>query len=197
MAEERFSPEQSLELIGIMNNKAKGRFSENGHLYLLWGWAVFICSIVQFILINYTDIEQHYLVWISMWLVFIYQVIYHSRQKKKEKVRTYTDDIMAVVWITFVVLMLLFGFLFGSILGPEYYRFINPGFLALYGMPTVLSGSILRFRPLVAGGIGCWVLAIFSAFISYEYQLLLLSAAVVIAWIVPGYLLRIRFKKTI
>jgi hypothetical protein len=93
--------------------------------------------------------------------------------------------------------MLLFGFLFGSILGPEYYRFINPGFLALYGMPTVLSGSILRFRPLVAGGIGCWVLAIFSAFISYEYQLLLLSAAVVIAWIVPGYLLRVRFKKSI
>ena len=150
MTEERFSPEQSLELISSMINKAKGRFSENGHLYLLWGWAVFICSIVQFILISFTDTEQHYMVWISMWLVLIYQMIYLSRQKKKEKVRTYTDDIMAVVWITFVVLMLLFGFLFGSILGPEYYRFINPGFLALYGMPTVLSGSILRFRPLIA-----------------------------------------------
>lgn len=197
MTEERFSPEQSLELIGSMINKAKGRFSENGHLYLLWGWAVFICSIVQFILISFTDTEQHYMVWISMWLVLIYQMIYLSRQKKKEKVRTYTDDIMAVVWITFVVLMLLFGFLFGSILGPEYYRFINPGFLALYGMPTVLSGSILRFRPLIAGGIGCWLLAILSAFISYEYQLLLLSTAVAIAWIIPGYLLRIRYKKSI
>ena len=197
MTEERFSPEQSLELISSMINKAKGRFSENGHLYLLWGWAVFICSIVQFILISFTDTEQHYMVWISMWLVLIYQMIYLSRQKKKEKVRTYTDDIMAVVWITFVVLMLLFGFLFGSILGPEYYRFINPGFLALYGMPTVLSGSILRFRPLIDGGIGCWVLAILSAFISYEYQLLLLSTAVAIAWIIPGYLLRIRYKKSI
>lgn len=197
MTEERFSPEQSLELISSMINKAKGRFSENGHLYLLWGWAVFICSIVQFILISFTDTEQHYMVWISMWLVLIYQMIYLSRQKKKEKVRTYTDDIMAVVWITFVVLMLLFGFLFGSILGPEYYRFINPGFLALYGMPTVLSGSILRFRPLIAGGIGCWLLAILSAFISYEYQLLLLSTAVAIAWIIPGYLLRIRYKKSI
>ena len=139
----------------------------------------------------------HYMVWISMWLVLIYQMIYLSRQKKKEKVRTYTDDIMAVVWITFVVLMLLFGFLFGSILGPEYYRFINPGFLALYGMPTVLSGSILRFRPLIAGGIGCWLLAILSAFISYEYQLLLLSTAVAIAWIIPGYLLRIRPPKKV
>lgn len=194
MPEERFSPEQSLQLIGTMINKAKGRFSENGHLYLLWGWAVLVCSITQFILINYVKWENHYLVWLSMWLVLIYQAIYLSRRKKKEKVRTYTDEIIAVVWITFVVLMFLFGFLFGSLLGGEYYRFINPGFLALYGMPTVLSGTILRFRALIIGGLICWLLAILSVFIPYDYQLLLLAVAVVCAWIIPGYLLRKRFK---
>lgn len=194
MPEERFSPEQSLQLIGAMINKAKGRFSENGHLYLLWGWAVLVCSITQFILMKYVKWENHYLVWLSMWLVLIYQAIYLSRRKKKEKVRTYTDEIIAVVWITFVVLMFLFGFLFGSLLGGEYYRFINPGFLALYGMPTVLSGTILRFRALIIGGVSCWLLAILSVFIPYDYQLLLLAVAVVCAWIIPGYLLRKRFK---
>lgn len=194
MPEERFSPEQSLQLIGTMINKAKGRFSENGHLYLLWGWAVLVCSITQFILMKYVKWENHYLVWLSMWLVLIYQAIYLSRRKKKEKVRTYTDEIIAVVWITFVVLMFLFGFLFGSLLGGEYYRFINPGFLALYGMPTVLSGTILRFRALIIGGLICWLLAILSVFIPYDYQLLLLAVAVVCAWIIPGYLLRKRFK---
>jgi uncharacterized membrane protein YfcA len=194
MPEERFSPEQSLQLIGAMINKAKGRFSENGHLYLLWGWAVLVCSITQFILMKYVKWENHYLVWLSMWLVLIYQAIYLSRRKKKEKVRTYTDEIIAVVWITFVVLMFLFGFLFGSLLGGEYYRFINPGFLTLYGMPTVLSGTILRFRALIIGGVSCWLLAILSVFIPYDYQLLLLAVAVVCAWIIPGYLLRKRFK---
>lgn len=194
MPEERFSPEQSLQLIGTMINKAKGRFSENGHLYLLWGWAVLVCSITQFILMKYVKWENHYLVWLSMWLVLIYQAIYLSRRKKKEKVRTYTDEIIAVVWITFVVLMFLFGFLFGSLLGGEYYRFINPGFLTLYGMPTVLSGTILRFRALIIGGVSCWLLAILSVFIPYDYQLLLLAVAVVCAWIIPGYLLRKRFK---
>lgn len=194
MPEERFSPEQSLQLIGTMINKAKGRFSENGHLYLLWGWAVLVCSITQFILMKYVKWENHYLVWLSMWLVLIYQAIYLSRRKKKEKVRTYTDEIIAVVWITFVVLMFLFGFLFGSLLGGEYYRFINPGFLTLYGMPTVLSGTILRFRALIIGGLICWLLAILSVFIPYDYQLLLLAVAVVCAWIIPGYLLRKRFK---
>jgi hypothetical protein len=195
MTHDTFSPEQSLQLISRMINRAKDRFSENGHLYLLWGWAVLICSIAQYILMNIVKWEQHSMVWISMWLVFIYQMIYISRQKKKEKVRTYTDEIISVVWITFIVLMALFGFLFGRILGEEYYRFINPGFLAIYGMPTVLSGAILRFRPLIIGGIACWALALISAFTPYEYHLLLLGVAVIVAWIIPGYLLRSKYKK--
>ena len=195
MNEEKFSPEQSLHLIGSMINRAKARFNENGHLYLIWGWAVFICSLTQFILMYYVQVAEHYFVWMAMWLVFIYQMIYISRRKKNEKVKTYTDEIISVVWITFVVLMFLFGFLFGRILGNEYYHFINPGFLALYGMPTVLSGAILRFPPLVFGGMFCWALAIVSAFIPYEFQLLLLAAAVMGAWIIPGYLLRNKYKK--
>jgi hypothetical protein len=81
------------------------------------------------------------------------------------------------------------------VIGQEYYKFINPGFLALYGMPTVLSGVILRFRPLIIGGVCCWALSVGASFISFEYQLLFLGAAVIAAWIIPGYLLRSRFKK--
>lgn len=196
MTEEKFSPEQSLQLIGSMINKAKGRFSENGHLYLLWGWAVLICTVAQFILMNYVKLEQHYLVWMAMLLVFIYQTIYLVRRKKKEKIKTYTDEIIAAVWISFAVMMFLFGFLFGRIIGEEYYRYIYPGFLALYGMPTVLSGAILKFRPLIIGGICCWILSVTAGFVPYEYQLLLLGAAVILAWIIPGYLLRSKYQKT-
>lgn len=195
MPEEKFTPEQSLELIGQMINKAKNKFGENGHLYLLWGWAILACSLAQFILAYYVKWEHHYMVWFLTWLVFIYQMIYLTRQKKREKVKTYTDDIIKIVWITFVVLMFLFGFLFGKLMGEEYYKFFNPGILALYGMPTVLSGAILKFRPLVIGGIVCWILSIISTYIPFQYQLLLLSAAVIAAWIIPGYLMRKRFKQ--
>jgi hypothetical protein len=40
MQEEKFSPQESLQLIESMIDQAKSRFSENGHLYLLWGWIV-------------------------------------------------------------------------------------------------------------------------------------------------------------
>ena len=63
MTEDKFTPEQSLELIGSMINKAKNKFGENGHLYLLWGWAILICSLAQFILFRYVKWEYHYMVW--------------------------------------------------------------------------------------------------------------------------------------
>lgn len=197
MMDDRISPEQSMQLISSMINRAKNRFGENGHLYLLWGWAVLICSVAQYILINFVQYEHHYIVWFSMWLVLIYQVIYLRRQKRKVVVKAYTDEIIGVVWITFVILMFLFGVLFGTLMGGDYYRFINPVFLALYGMPTVISGTILRFRPLVIGGVCCWLLSIISTFLPYEFQFLLLPVAVIAAWIIPGYLLRKRYQKSL
>lgn len=193
--EPAFTEVQSLELIQSMINKAKNRFTENGHLYLLWGWAVLICSITQFILLHFVHYSRHYLVWTLTWLVVIYQMIYIYRREKKAKVKTYTDDIIGFIWITFVILMFLFGFLFGNVMGEEYYKFINPGFLALYGMPTFLSGVILRFRPLRIGGICCWVLSVAASYVLYDYQLLLLGLGVAIAWILPGYILKARYKK--
>jgi hypothetical protein len=190
-----FSHLEGLETIQSMINRAKDKFSENGHLYLLWGWVVFFCSVTQFVLMNFTRFEKHYFVWMICWVVVIYQVFYLAKRKKREQVRTYTDDIIGYVWLAFVVAMFLMGFLFGRVLGGEYYRMVSPGFLVLYGIPTFLSGIILRFRPLVTGGIACWVLSALCVFAPGQYQMLFLSAAMLVAWIIPGYLLRLKYKK--
>jgi hypothetical protein len=87
------------------------------------------------------------------------------------------------------------SFFIGQLTTGEYYAYINPIVLTVYGMPIFLSGIILRFKPLVIGGIGCWVLSIAATFISnYDYQFLLIPLAMVIAWITPGYLLRAKYK---
>ncbi len=198
-----FSPQQSLQLIEGMINKAQNRFSENGHLYLLWGWAVFFCGLLQFILLHFFNYQQHYYVWAITWLLAIYQAFYLSRKKKTAVVKTYYDDIIGYIWISFVVLMFLIGFLLnrlGGGMAGKSYMLINPFILALYGMPVFLSGIILRYKPLQLGGIGCWVLAFISGIITphilYNFQLLFIPAAMLIAWIIPGYMMRNKFKQT-
>jgi len=89
-------------------------------------------------------------------------------------------------------------FVWGSVFNRPWQTILSIhecGFLALYGMPTFLSGITLRFKPLIYGGITCWLLSIIACFIPYQFHLLLLGLSVIIAWIVPGYILKARFKK--
>lgn len=190
-----FSHTESLALIESMINRATNRFNEDGFLYLLWGWVVLLCSVAEFILLR-IQYEKHYLVWMVTWAAVIYQIFFMRRKQRKQVVRTYTDDIVKYVWLTFVIIMFLAGFLIGAIQGMEYYKMIDPLFLVLYGMPTFLSGIILRFKPLVWGGIGCWLLSVLCTVIPVEFHLLLVSAAMIMAWIIPGYLLRLKFKQS-
>jgi uncharacterized membrane protein len=193
-SEQDFSGEDSLVIIQSMINKVRNRFSEDGHLYLLWGWVVLICSVAQFILEHYVHYAQYYYVWMGCWLTFIYQAIYIIKKRRRKTVSTYTDDIIKYVWLAFLVNMILVG-VFVNILHNEYSRVTNAFFLILYAVPIFLCGIILRFRPLVIGGSCCWALSVVSLYIPDEYKILMISAAMIVAWIIPGYLLRARFKK--
>ncbi|MEO9020814.1 MAG: hypothetical protein ABI237_08895 [Ginsengibacter sp.] len=192
--EVKMSEKESIELIASMINQAKNRVGETGKLYILWGWLILICCIIQFIGLHFFQYEKSYYVWFLTWLLLIYQIFFLSKERKNRKVRTYTGEINGFVWLVFFICMMLVTFI-GSYL--KKYEMIYPVLLVLYGMPTFLSGIILKFKPLIIGGICCWALSTFSVFISGDYQLLLVSAAVIAAWIIPGHILQQNFKKGI
>lgn len=192
MEQQELSTRDSLQLIEQMINKAQNRFSENGHLYLLWGWVVLICSITSFVAIYfYNNGKVLMYVWMLTIPTVVYQMIYLARAKKNTTVRTYTDEINSYVWLVFVIMGFLVGIIIGRSGQPQLF---NPLILMLYGMPTFLSGVILKFTPLRMGAISCWILALVSVFIPYQFSFLLLAVAVITTWIIPGYLLRSRFK---
>ena len=187
------SEAESLKIIGSMISTARNQMTENGHLYLLWGWVVLVCSLGQYLMQYVWHLENFWIIWLLTWVAIAYQVVYLKRREKKKRVRSYMDDVLKYVWLVFAILMVLMTLLLSRIVQqPDQ---VNMAVLVLYGMPTFLSGIILKFRPLIWGGIGCWLLSLVSMFIPFEFYMLLLGAGVIIAWIIPGYLLQSKYKK--
>lgn len=187
------SAHSSLALIESMINKAQNQFSENGTLYLVWGWVVSICSLGQYLLLklNMTNFKQSGFIWLMTIPVMIYQIFFLIQKKKTEKVKTYTDEIIGYVWMTFGICMGLFSYIMAML---QIWNLFYPFIFLFYGIPTFLSGAIMRFKPLMVGGIICWVLSLVSVQIHSIEVILLLIPAVLFGWIIPGYLLRARFK---
>jgi hypothetical protein len=57
-------------------------------------------------------------------------------------------------------------------------------------MPTFITGGILRFRPLVVGGVLFWLFGMVSLFVWPEQGALLFGLALVTGYIIPGILLK-------
>jgi hypothetical protein len=192
--EKTMTEKQSLDIIEEMINKAKNQFSEDGFMYLLWGWVILFCSLGHFILHQVVGYRQPWQIWGLTWIVAVYMIIYIRSRDRRRKVKTYTDELLGYVWLAFVIMMVLTFFLLQNFI-PQFWKYNFLFVLLCYGMPTFLSGIILQFRPLIYGGITCWVLSALAGFVGYAYHPLFVSAAVVVAWIIPGYILKDRYLK--
>ena len=191
MEKEKFSPEESLALIHAMIGKTQQRMSDKSVYFLVWGWITFLAFCGQFFLKHVLEYEKHYLVWLVVIPGVIFTVWYSSRERKKSHVSTYIGDSIRYLWtgmgITFFVLSMIINK--GS-WGDNVYPF----FIMLYGLGTFVSGSIIRFRPLEAGGIGAFVIAVVASYLSYDYQMLAGAASILVSYIIPAYLLRARYN---
>ncbi len=191
METEKFSPKDSLLLIDRMINQANNRFNENGFLYLLWGWLILISAMGHFVMLKFKLFKHPEMIWMSCWLAIVFQIIYLVRKKKKEKVKTYSENIIDNIWMSFGICMMVLSIISSRI---NLLQQIYPLILLMYGIPTFLSGVVMQFKPLKIGGVTCWVLAIVSTYLASIYYLPLLAAAVLVAWIIPGYQLKLKFQ---
>lgn len=191
MAEEKFSPEQSLQLIQSMISKTKQNMSDNSIYFLVWGWLTFIAFIGQFILKHILEYEKHYMVWLVVIIGILFSIYQGKKDEKKVRAKTWVGENMSHLWagmaISFFVLSMII-----TRMGWETEMY--PFFIMMYGLGTFVSGNFLQFRPLIIGGIIAWVLAIGSTWVSYDYQMLFAAAAILFSYIIPAYMLRRKNK---
>jgi hypothetical protein len=181
---------ESLRLIESMIASAKTDIHDNGFRYLLWGWLVFVASLSQYILLTVVKYPYHYMVWMLMPVGGIISGIYGYRERKNAKVKTYIGEFLGYLWIAFCIALIIV-LVFSNKIG---YTNSNPLIMALYGIGTFVSGGILKFKPLIYGGICCFVLSAIAFIVPFEIQLLLLSVSVLLGYIIPGYMLKAQSK---
>jgi len=191
MAEENFSPEQSLQVIRSMLERVKQDISENSFFLLLWGWLVLVAALTQYVLMVFVKYPNHWLSWNLMWVGAIVSIIHGIRRDRKQRSRTYLEDTMKYfgmgTGIVFSVLTFILGYY-------NLWLFAFPFYLMIYGYLTWICGSIIHFIPLRWAGAACWIIAVICVFTTYDVHLLLMALAVLIAYIIPGYMLRNRKK---
>ncbi|MEO5783764.1 MAG: hypothetical protein ABIQ07_10855 [Ginsengibacter sp.] len=189
--EENFSKEESLKLINEMIWKAKNSHYESGIGPLLWGSVIFTCSMVSFIQIKY-NIDIGFDIWWLTFIAVVPQVYITIKSKKQKNFKGYDDTAMNYVWMTFAISIALL---------IHYNTHIHhsgdsvPLFLILYGIPTIITAGIKTFKPMLFGGIVCWLAAIITVYTDIKIDLLLMALSALCAWFIPGIILRKRYLK--
>jgi len=186
-----FSPEQSLLLIQSMIDKTRKSYSDKSRYFLLWGWTAMFAFLGQFFLQSVIGYPRHYYVWWITVVAIAVTFIFLSKEKKTIQARSYVSESMNHLWtgmgISFFVISMIF----------IKYGWENcyPFFITFYGVGTFISGRILQFKPFIVGGVLCWLLAIASAWLQVEYQMLFAALALLVSYIIPGYLLRAKYHR--
>lgn len=185
--EDNLSPKESLDIITRMILEAKGKVQQNSVYFLLWGWVVMLGNIGMFML-QQLEYSRPYIVWLITIPAWIYTLYRAYRQRKIGSASSHFDKISGALWVCFGIIiftLIAFGFKIN-------YQ-LNPLILLFSAVPTFTSGVILRFRPLMMGGILFWLCSIVSFLVTREYQPLVGAAAIAFGYLIPGYLLH--YKK--
>jgi hypothetical protein len=188
-----FSHEDGLKTIYAMIASTRNTIGENYLFYLIWGYLVALACISEYILIKIVQYNLHYMVWpVLMGFGMILSGVLTIRRQKRSTYKSVIGNIMSYLWGGWLVSLLMIMF-FVTLM--DNHSLILPFTMVMYGMGIFISGGVINYRPLVVGGIISWIAAVVAYFQPYNVQLLLMTATVIVSYVIPGHMLRIEAKK--
>ncbi len=188
MNDKTLSPEESLELITKMITKAKSNFAGGGSFYfLLWGSVVTIANLGHYAFLQFTDYPHPYIVWLLILPAAIWSTWYGFKKHGKMKGNGTIDHIYGQLWWAIFLCIVVTLFFMETI---DYQS--TPLILMFAALGTYVTGQILRFRPLILGGIVLFAGAIIAFLLPRPEQHLLSGLAMILGYLVPGFILKKR-----
>lgn len=212
LQEKQLTEKESLDLIAQMINKAKDACHDTGIAAIMWGAVIAICSLVKLSEIHF----EYKLPFNIYWLTFVAvipQVYFTIKAKRERKVKAYGDEFMDYLWIGFGICIFLMIYVTGSMynewkpVAEEYnkltghsssfrfYEFNSSFFLLLYGLPTFVTGVSMKFKPMLWGGLLCWLCCIAALYTPVKVDLMLVALSSIFAWLIPGIIMEKEYRK--
>ena len=209
--EKKLSEQESLALITQMINRAKEAYYSTGLDAIMWGCVIAICSLVRLSEVHF-GYKLPFDIYLLTIVAIIPQIFISIKEKRERKIKSYDDPYLDYIWLGFGICIFLLIYISNNIFGEwgswanEYknitgksatFRFseyVAPLFLMLYGLPTFITGAACKFKPMLWGGIFCWICCIVAIYTSIKIDLLLTSASAALAWLIPGIIMEKEYR---
>lgn len=187
--EKELHPEKSIQIIESMIQRTKSNLHDSSFYFLLWGWIILLANVGQIIL-SYIEYDKPYFIWLLIIPGIIASAIYGSRHGKKAKASTHLDRINFMIWMAFLVCYFTVIIFMKNL---DYQ--IAPLIFLLAGNATFLTGIVIKFKPLIWGGM-VFLVGVFSYFLlPGEYFQFISPIVIILGYLIPGYLLKAQNKK--
>ena len=183
--EKLMTGEESLRVITQMIDKTRVSVTQTSFHLLFWGWLIFACSLSEFLLWNYTEWANAWYVWFFVIPGVFVSLFYGFAKGRKERVYTYGTSIYVWTWVAFLLASVVF-----FIVHPMESGSVTEYMLLMAAIPLMISGVVLRFRPLIWGAVSFWLISLAAHFGGGTVSGLAMPVAMIVGYLVPGYLLR-------
>jgi hypothetical protein len=124
------------------------------------------------------------------WAVFILigiiiMIVMNKKVNKDKKVVSYLESYFNNLWSVTAA-----SFFIATLLCIRLE--INPPaiMLLIAGIATTTSGLLIKYRPMIIGGMTFFIFSLAAIFVSDEYLSLVVFAAIICGYLIPGYLLK-------
>ncbi|HXA01158.1 MAG TPA: hypothetical protein VNW99_04165 [Cytophagaceae bacterium] len=183
--EKTLSPQESLNIIADTIALTKENIKENSFCFLLWGWLLTISSFSFFLLHQYTSFEYYFLPFPVLVAIGIITTVVWYLKKTSSKTETYGTFFLSRMWLVLGICFITVVFInVSQKLPPFTYT------LLIAGIGALVSGLVMKFKPLSVGGILFLCAAITSIYILDDYKVLLQGVAIITGFLIPGYMLK-------
>jgi hypothetical protein len=187
-----FTPEESLQLISQTIANYKRNYKEEGYYFLLWGWVCALASLSHFGLIKVLLNLKYYHLMGTLsfinWGLFLSAgiiLVYRHRYRQTITVSSHLTKFTTILWkVTGIAIAISVFLSFKFKVSPI------PLILLTVGSATLITGMLIKYKPLIFGGATLFIFCVITSFIPNEYQLLFNALALGLGYLIPGYMLK-------